>query len=64
MEIKTNLCQEAVQSLRTPGSTENEISGQLIAKSVTKIRDGDIKKQLKIEIQQLFFRAKQWSNVN
>ena len=44
MEIKTNLCQEAVQSLRTPGSTENEISGQLIAKSVTKIRDGGILK--------------------
>ena len=31
---------------------------------MVKIRDGDIKEELKIKIQQLIFRAKQQSHIN
>lgn len=54
----------AGQSLRTTQSTEVEVFGQLIAKAMAKIRDGDIKEELKIEIQQLIFGANQRSHVN
>lgn len=54
----------AAQILRTPQSTEIEVFGQLIAKAMAKIRDRDIKEELKIEIQQLIFGANQRSHVS
>ena len=53
----------AGQTLRTPESTEDEIFGQLIAEGMAKIRDEDIKEELKTEFQQLIFEANQRSHV-
>ena len=38
--------------------TEDELFGQVIAKSIAKIPDGEIKEELKIEIQQCILNAK------
>ena len=38
--------------------TEDELFGQVIAKSIAKIPDGEIKKELKIKIQQCILNAK------
>ena len=38
--------------------TEDELFGQVIAKSIAKIPDGKIKEELKIEIQQCILNAK------
>ena len=38
--------------------TEDELFGQVIAKSIAKIPDGEIKEKLKIEIQQCILNAK------
>ena len=38
--------------------TEDELFGQVIARSIAKIPDGEIKEELKIEIQQCILHAK------
>ena len=45
-------------TLKQEDRTEDEIFGQLIIKKLKKIPEGDIKEELKIEIQQLIFQAR------
>ena len=48
-------------TLKKEDETEDEIFGHLIIKKLKKIPDGDIKEELKIEIQQLIFQARRKS---
>ena len=48
-------------TLKQEDEKEDEIFGQLIIKKLKKIPDGDIKEELKIEIQQLIFQARRKS---
>ena len=62
-ENQNKFMPEAGQTLRTPESREDEIFGQLIAEGMAKIRDEDIKEELKTEFQQHIFEANQRSHV-
>ena len=42
----------------TSESMEDDLFGQVVAKSIAKIPDGEIKEELKIEIQQLILSTK------
>ena len=42
----------------TSESLEDDLFGQVVAKSIAKIPDGEIKEELKIEIQQLILSTK------
>ena len=62
MTNQNALMSKLIQSYDEPKEstfvTEDELFGQVIAKSIAKIPDGEIKEELKIEIQQCILNAK------
>ena len=62
MTNQNPLMSKLIQSYDEPKEstlvTEDELFGQVIAKSIAKIPDGEIKEELKIEIQQCILNAK------
>ena len=62
MTNQNALMSKLIQSYDEPKEstfvTEDELFGQVIAKSIVKIPDGEIKEELKIEIQQCILNAK------
>ena len=62
MTNQNALISKLIQSYDEPKEstfvTEDELFGQVIAKSIAKTPDGEIKKELKIEIQQCILNAK------
>ena len=62
MTIQNTLMSNLIPSFDEPKEsrtfvTEDELFGQVIAKSIDKIPDGEIKEELKIEIQQCILNA-------
>ena len=62
MTNQNALMSKLIQSYDEPKEstfvTEDELFGQVTAKSIAKTPDGEIKKELKIEIQQCILNAK------
>ena len=62
MTNQNALMSKLIQSYDEPKEstfvTEDELFGQVIAKSIAKIPDGEITEELKIEIQQCILNAK------
>ena len=62
MTNQNGLISKLIQSYDEPKDstfvTEDELFGQVIAKSITKIPNGEIKEELKIEVQQCIVNAK------
>ena len=62
MTNQNSLISKLVQSYDEPKEstfvTEDELFGQVIVKSIAKIPDGEIKEEIKIEIQQGILSAK------
>ena len=62
MTNQNGLMSKLIQSYDEPKDstfvTEDELFGQVIAKSITKSPNGEIKEELKIEVQQCIVNAK------
>ena len=62
MTNQNALMSKLIQSYDEPKEstfvTEDELFGQVIAKSIAKIPDGEVKEELKIKIQQCILNAK------
>ena len=56
--LMSKLIQSYNEAKESTFVTEDELFGQVVAKSVAKIPDGEIKEELNIEIQQCILNAK------
>ena len=46
------------------GKSKDDLCGQIVAKSLSKISNWEIKEEAKLEIQKLFFQAKKNDNLH
>ena len=56
--LMSKLIQSYDERKKSTFVTEDELFGQVIARSITNIANGEIKEELKIEIQQCILNAK------